>query len=235
MKKLSKITVSLLVFITIFISGRLIVRASYHPEDRTDQAAGVVLSTPASTNPECNKPIMARVKFSSNPMSGFGVRNWGTGNLARQIYVGGNAVSNLVAAGEWFKIYDGHNYIIDPDSGNYEAVKGLAVQRLNGAVRIVLHGSLEEPADNPLANRERVQASLEFSNDGGFKRSADIVPYSQVSDTQNPIDFVPGHGTNEPQDDRLEIVNNLSQFKLVVNTNDDGFYTYYHNINPACK
>lgn len=178
--------------------------------------------------PQPGMPVYARIKFATDPNSNFGARNKGTGNLTKDVYVGGNAPANVYGDGQWFMLYDGMNYMTDPDIASYEDVPGLAVQRLNGQVRIVLHGSLSEPVGNPVANTERVQATLEFSNNQST-RSTDAVPVSQVSDPANALDFAPGKNTNDPQDDRVQIVNNLSQFKMVVNTNDDGFYTNYTN------
>lgn len=181
----------------------------------------------------CDAPIYARVNFTKDSS---GARNWGTGNVARNVFVGGNAEANQYDDGEWFMMYDGKNYKVDPDLTNtYEDVPGLAVQRLEGGVRIVLHGDWDQPEGKPLTNRERVQGSLEFSNDKKT-RSTSVIPFAQVSDSLHPMDYKFGHTTNSPQDDRMKLKDNLSQFKMVATTNNDGFYTNYRVELPAdCK
>lgn len=193
---------------------------------------------PATQTPGCNAPIYAKVQLSRNPNSNFGVRNWGTGNLGRKIFVGGSAEANKFASGEWFQLYDGQNYKIDGNITAYEDVPGLAVQRGQGFVRLVLHGSWTEPDNNPLANRERAEAKIIFSNDMK-SQSTMIVPSSVVSDAENVVEtqgaYANSNGTNHPQNDKILIDANQSYFKFVVTTNDDGYYTYYKNVNPACK
>lgn len=185
----------------------------------------------------CNAPIYAKVQLSRNPNSNFGVRNWGTGNLGRKIFVGGSAEANKYASGDWFQLYDGQNFKIDGNISAYEDVPGLAVQRGQGFVRLVLHGSWTEPDNNPLANRERAEGKIIFSND--MKSQSSIVMASNVvSDTENVVEqqgsYASSGGTNHPQNDKMLIDAGQSYFKFVVTTNDDGYYTYYKINNPAC-
>lgn len=221
-----------LVFTTLAPS----VEASFFSKirDRGGKAAAVG-SLPASQKAEsCDTPIYARIKFSNDPSSGFGIKNWGTGNLTKKVYVGGNTAADVYDSGEWFVLHDGTTFKDDADILAYENVDGLAVERSNeGAVRIVLHGSWTQPQGQMLTNRERVQASLEFSTDKK-RRSATIVPLLQIGDKDNKVDFVAGKNTNHPEDDRMTIKNNLSQFKFVVTTNDDGFYTTYRHSKKDC-
>ncbi len=79
-----------------------------------------ILATQTPAGFSCNGPIYARVKFSMNPNSNFGVRNWGTGDLSKKIYVGGNADSNMYAGSQWFKIYENGQAIIDIKSERIE-------------------------------------------------------------------------------------------------------------------
>jgi hypothetical protein len=176
--------------------------------------------------PQPGMPVYARIKFATDPNSGFGVKNWGTGNLAKKIYVGGNTPADAYADGQWFMIYDGMNYVNDLDIAGYEDVPGLAVQRLNGKVRVVLHGSWTEPVGNDQANKERAQFTIQFSQDGSTV-SPNVTPTSYTSDAANPLDFTAGKNTNDPQDDRVAIVGNSIQVKMVATTNDDGFYADY--------
>lgn len=205
--------------------------ASYTKE--TNENCGPV-ETP-SCEETAGMPVYARIIFSNDPNSNWGVRNWGTGNLARKVYVGGNIPANEYESGEWFMIYDGTNYINDPDIAAYEDVAGLAVQRLDGQLRVVLHGTLTQPEGDKLANRERAQASIEFSNDM-LTRSTNAVPTSQANDAANPYDYEVGYDTNHPKSDNVQIVDNLSQFKFVVTEGDDGFYTNYtHTQGEDCE
>jgi hypothetical protein len=176
--------------------------------------------------PVLGLPVYARIKFSTDPNANFGVRNWGTGNLAKNIYVGGNTPADAYADGQWFMIYDGMNYVNDLDIAGYEDVPGLAVQRLNGQIRVVLHGSWTEPVGNDQANKERAQFTIQFSQDGSTV-SPNVTPTSYTSDAANPLDFTAGKNTNDPQDDRVAIVGNSIQVKMVATTNDDGFYADY--------
>ncbi len=186
----------------------------------------------------CTSPIYARVVFSRNPNANFGVRNWGLGNLGRKIYVGGNTEADKYLSGAWFKISDGRNPIIDRDVSLYEDVPGLAVQRGDGWVRLVLHGSWEQPSDAPLTNRERAEGFISFSTDMK-STSAMIVPVSIANDEENDIEptgtYTSSNNTNHPQNDKMFMRNNQSYFKFVVTTNDDGYYTYYQNVKAECK
>jgi hypothetical protein len=219
--------------VVILGTGHFIVRANSY-NDRSYQAAAVGGAVTKTPPPMCARPLYARVKFSSNPLSGFGARNWGTGNLERAVFVGGSGPANRLASGEWFELYDGRYFKTDADIESYADVKGVAIQRIPGAVRVVLHGEWDQPAGAPLTNRERMQVSLELSNDK-MTRSVDLVPDTFVNDPQHAMEYAVGKGTNDPEDDRAEIVSNLGQLKFVVNTNDDGAYMFYKNIDSDCK
>jgi hypothetical protein len=194
-----------------------------------------ILATQTPADFSCNGPIYARVKFSINPNSNFGVRNWGTGDLAKKIYVGGNTDANMYAGGQWFKIYDNGQAILDRDIEMFDDVKGLAVQRLDSAIRVALHGTWAQPDGAPLTNRERAEGLVEFSHDGK-SRSSVILPTSITGDTVvNQLEYLPNKGGNHPQDDRARLHNNQqAYFKMVVNTNDDGFYVHYA-LPASCK
>lgn len=204
--------------------------------DKGVAATGAALAT--QTTESCDSPIYARVVFSRNPNANFGVRNWGSGNLGRKIYVGGSAESNKYLSGQWFKIHDGQNPVLHPDIAAYEDVPGLAVQSGDGWVRVVLHGSWTQPEGASLTHRERAEGLVSFSTDMKGQ-SAMIVPSVALNDEDNDIEptgtYTSSNNTNHPQNDKIFVRNNQSYFKFVVTNNDDGFYTYYKNTNPACK
>lgn len=189
----------------------------------------------SSAAEQCNAPVYARVVFTKNPNANFGVRNWGLGNLERKIFVGGSATADVYQSGEWFKISDGRTAIIDRPIDGYEDVKGLAVQRGDGWVRLVLHGSWEEPEGAILTNRERAEGAISFSTDRKTY-STMIVPVSVVNDEENKLETVGSSNTNHPQNDKISLRNgNRSHFKFVVTSNDDGYYTNYANVRADCK
>ncbi len=203
-----------------------------------------------------NNMIYARVKLTPQP---YGWRNWGNGNTSGKIFVGGSNASNVYESNEWFPLTnpDG-SFINDPEmmAANYANVPGLALQRNEGKIRIVLFGYLypEYPApaadgrievaqnglakpvadkagnkSNPnyyMTNRELSQGSLEFSTDM-VNRSTVVVPTSQMSDPVNPMDHVAGVHQYHPGSDSFGIVSNLSQWHMLATTGSDGFYTYY--------
>lgn len=229
MKNINKKSIFVVLFAVVFAFGPSVTEAKFDLFKKGQRAQTGPIPATQTPTVDCDTPLYARVKFNSGP---FGARNWGTGNVEKQVYVGGSAETDKYLSGEWFPLYNGINPIIDAPIASYEDVPGLAVQRLADSVRIVLHGSWTQPAGAPLTNRERVQATLEFS-DNMSSRSVYAIPTSQVSDTEHQVDFEPGHGTNHPQSDKIRLANNLSHFKFVVNTNDDGFYTNYAYSLPA--
>jgi hypothetical protein len=190
-------------------------------------------------------PIYARIKLNDQPD---GWRNWNAGNVAAKIFVGGNtdmpneAAGNVYDPGEWFLIYDGLNYIVDPAmDGVYDDVPGIAVERLAGSIRVVLYGTHAQPEGNQLFNREYVRGSVQFSNDGGLTHSSDAYPTSLVKDLANPWDFQPGNHMYHPGSDKTNIFTigagpaANAQFKFVVTTGNDGFYTNYtHTPGTPC-
>lgn len=239
--RIYKGSIAAIAFILLISFGSDVAEAKLFQKNRHGAAQAVTSrdnSLPATQTSafNCLAPVYARVKFSLNPNSNFGVRNWGTGDLAKKVFVGGGSDSNKYSNSQWFKIYDGGNPIIDQDIENYDNVKGLAVQRMDGAIRVALHGSWTEPDNNPLANRERAEGVVQFSHDGK-NLSTMVLPTAIVGDTTvNQLDYSPNKGTNHPQDDRIMLHNNGTQgyFKMVVTTNDDGFYVHYA-LPAQCK
>ncbi len=187
--------------------------------------------------------IYARVKLTPQP---YGWRNWGNGNTSGKIFVGGSDNSDVYMTNEWFPLTnpDG-SFIEDADIAAYRDVPGLALQRSEGTVRIVLYGylydevkagdsSTDKSGSTPnirnyyMLNRELSQGSLEFSTDMAT-RSTVVIPVSQMDDAANPMDHVAGVHQYHPGSDSFRLISNLSQWHLLVTTGSDGFYTKYED------
>ncbi len=130
MKNIFKSSKGLVFFLSlslIFVTFAPAAEASFFSKIR-NRGSAATGSMPVNIQAEsCDTPIYARVKFSNNPNSGFGIKNWGTGNLTKKIYVGGNTASDVYDSGEWFVLHDGSVFKDDVDILAYEDVDGIAV------------------------------------------------------------------------------------------------------------
>jgi hypothetical protein len=239
MKNIHTKSLFVVLFAVLFAFGPSMAEAKFSLSTKNTAAARGGVSAKDSripttpTTPVCATPIYARIVFANGQN---GSRNWGTGNTSKNVYVGGSAATDKYTDGQWFMLTDGKTVKIDPDLTNtYEDVPGVAVQRLANAVRIVLHGDWDQPSGHPLTNVERNQGTLEFSTDGKTV-SRTIVPVAIKSDPKHKVENGENHGdANTPGDDWIKIEGATSQFKFVVNTNNDGYYTSYKNTNTNCK
>ncbi len=174
----------------------------------------------ATCEMEVCEPIMARViinnSFSQNNSS-----------YEDKIYVG--SATNIYEPGEWFPLYENGAFIEDTDILNYENVSGIAVQRIKGQVRLVVHGT------NPLAeDLEHATGYIEFLNanpvhllndaSGNNTLEKDIV-VGGYNDTD-------GEKTHSAGQDEVWLTqdDNYSHFWLTVNVADDGYYTTYVSV-----
>ncbi len=225
MKNINKTSIFVALFALVFAFGPSAAQAKFSLGVK--QSAEVKATMPATkviTTGECSLPIYARVVFNEGDK---GARNWGTGDTARQVYVGGNAETDKYTDGKWFMLYDGKNWKTDGNLTNtYENVPGLAIQRGAGFVRTVLHGDWDQPSGHPLTNVERNEGQLEFSTDGRTV-SKTVIALSQKSDPKHKMESRHPSDENKPGDDWMKIADGVSKFKMVVNTNNDGFYTTY--------
>ncbi len=168
---------------------------------------------------ECTDTVMARITISD-------IENWngtgdagniiGQGNMTEDIYLG--STTTIVASGEWFPLYENGAYINDPDmtSGNYEDVPGLAVQRIEGNVRVLIFGS--HPKDG---TKEHVDGTIEFSGTefSGF-RSDDSGNNRLEKGFDDSMTYSAG-------DDEVWDEDGINNFWLTVTVADDGFYADY--------
>ncbi|MCC7469781.1 MAG: hypothetical protein IT284_01425 [Bacteroidetes bacterium] len=187
-----------------------------------------------------------------------GWRNWGNGNNEGKIFVGTNQdvlpeMLNDEGRGvygdrEWIPLVDENGqFINDADISGYRDVPGVAVQRMNGKLRVVLFGG-----HNDSTSKELAAGSIELSTDmstrltnawtkgNGFYDPLQINTDSHtgsrehdpfVNDAQNPMDARGNfngyiHQYN-PRFDNVRIIADLFQFHLVATTDSDGFYAGY--------
>lgn len=160
-------------------------------------------------NPGACDEIWARINVTS-------VSNLGSGNMTTDSYVGSSV--NQLANNTWFMIHNGTNYIVDPVIDSYENVPGFAVQRLNGQLRLVMHGS-GQPAPS---YKEFAEGSIEFWNATTTGVTPDLSGNNMLED-----------GTGTSTLDVIGNSGNMVNFTLQVDTADDGFYTSYVPVNDC--
>lgn len=166
--------------------------------------------------------------------------NTGNGNMAPKVFVGGTTDlpnedgGDVYDIGEWFLVYDPvTGYVNDPALTSTDpGVNGLAVQRLDGQVRLVLYGSHSQPQGNLVFNREMANGFIDFSNDQS-NVSSDVVIVNQVVDLVNPLESNPNAPIDYPNNDYISFTPVKSNFKFVVTTHNDGMYTIFnHTLAP---
>ena len=194
-------------------------------------------------------PLYARIKLNTEDATKW--RNWNAGNLnaATPVFVGGNDPStnesggDVYDANEWFPLTnpDG-TFINDLDISGYRNVPGLAVQRMNGAIRVVLYAGHEDGISKELA-----AGSIELSKDmsvrltgawdkgNGFNDPFDTytrIHDVTVNDPENPMDprgsFIGYINQYNPRFDNVRVIADLFQFHLVADSATDGFYARYN-------
>ncbi len=209
--------------------------------------------------PEVCDPLYARIRTAER---GWWM-NWGTGNLGDwntkgvenpPVYVGGNNLlhnslgGNGYTSQEWFPLVDEETCEPIVDEEFDFNVPGVAVQRLDGSLRVVLYGSHEGGNIQHLENREFAKGNIELSKDmvnkltGAWDKSNGWVDpvdtYTRVhdpliNDSENPMDdrgpFNGNIHIHHPSYDNVSVWNDLFRFHLVVTTGNDGFYANYNN------
>lgn len=174
----------------------------------------------ASCKVESCELLMARIVIDESTSQG-------NSSYADKIYVGSS--SNVYNSGEWFPLSENGVFINDLDVLNYENINGLAVQRMAGEVRVVLHGG------NPTTNDiEHVRGHIEFLNANPTHLLNDTfgdntLENDAVFGGYNDNDGVKGINAGE---DEVWLTNtdNYSHFWLTVNVADDGYYTQYESV-----
>ncbi|HCI03546.1 TPA: hypothetical protein DE059_01325, partial [Candidatus Peribacteria bacterium] len=136
------------------------------------------------------------------------LENFGTGNAARSVYVGPQQIR--YTEGQWIPLKV--NGVTVVDGGLVETVPGLAVERRNGAVRILLHGS--HPSGG---SKEIVDARITF--DGALVQGADNDVGNDES--ESPFDGVVNDG---PGGDEVTLGTIDALYQARVTILDDGIF-----------
>ena len=139
--------------------------------------------------------------------------NTGNGNANRIVFVGPQATQ--YAENAWIPLK--LNGVTQTDSGLNENVTGISVQRLNGILRVLLHGSHGSDASKEIVDAKIVfegVAATGFENDTGQNA------------TENPADDSVHDG---PGGDEVSFADNGSWvlYQTRVTTGDDAVYIYW--------
>lgn len=174
--------------------------------------------------PQCTDKIMARIVVTN--VANLHPNANGAGNVTSDIYVGGSTPAHQYDSGEWFELHDGTNWITDPTNFSlYHDVAGLAVQRMDGVVRIRDIGPFADPINGGLKPQEHIEGYLEIQNASVITQENDL-----DSGPSTAMD-APSNGTKEIKDtnDELWIDGGKSYFWMTTSTGNDSFYTFISN------
>ncbi len=180
----------------------------------SDFQDAVVLVTFTAKSLTCVDGDKERVKIHFDR-----VENMGSGDAANRVYVGPNKLA--FAADQWIPLVDSLGKIII-DNGLIEDVKGLALERGNGWIRIVSHGSHtdnggKEIVDaNPLFNHSII-TGIDNDPENPSENPRDGI----VSDNANGDEFVDGPNAKS------------MVFKTRTTTDDDGVILHWVTGNPS--
>jgi hypothetical protein len=159
-------------------------------------------------NNQCSEKIMARVVVTD-------VQNIGAGgNITSDVYVGGNTPAHKYASGEWFEIYDGTNWITDPNIATFHNVPGLAIRRMDGKIHVRDIGPFIYANPKPT---EHIEGYIEFQNASALSQENDLV--APVEHFSNNIKLI------KDTEDEIWIDGGKSYFWMTTSTGNDGFYT----------
>ncbi len=214
-----------------------------HEEPTTDEE--ILVPAGDIVVPEETCPVIyARVNFSEieDGAQADGWRNWVPGgDLEPQVFVG--AADAQFDDEEWFPLteVDGTTVLTDGDVSGYADVPGLAIERQDGKIRLVLYGFHNEEngelggkeyAAGVLelqgATWETMQSPLDWGNDNTNPRIHDPA----INDGVHPMESRGNYnGSIDQYDARFDRMKTVSptkvSFTLVVTTGADGFYASY--------
>ena len=169
---------------------------------------------------ECSDRVFARVNVNKED-----VQNWGDGNMTSNIYLGSNTYN--IPSGVWFLLSEGGVAVNDPDVSGYEDVPGLAVQRLEGQVRAVMHGS------NGTEDIEHIDGNIEFYN-ASVENLLNDTSNNNRLEGEDPFNITAeGSKAIAPGDDEVWLVDGdieHSYFWMTTDIADDGYYTEWSII-----
>jgi len=180
--------------------------------------------------PQCTDLTLAKISVDEVINLGDG-----TGNMTSDLFLGDETTK--IPSNVWFKVYGDELYIEDNDiiGAGYENVPGLAVQRGNGFVRTLVHGS-HPNGDNP----EHIHGNIEFWNNGNI---GDTIATAVVNDTANNnagksviTEKINTEGTAyEAGNDEVTLLGDGTvDYWFTVTVADDSIYTEYDPVG-ACE
>ena len=161
---------------------------------------------------ECSDLTLAKIHFDD-------VRNWDEGNMTSDLFLGSD--SYKIPADVWFPLYWNGLYLLDADlaSSTYEDVAGLAVQRLENSLRMVMHDTSVD------TDKEHIDGYIEFYNASLVnQRSDDSSAYPGDNKMENGFDGT-GLGQYNAGNDEVWQQDNRSHFWLTTMRADDGYYS----------
>ena len=168
---------------------------------------------------QCSDLVLARVVVDN-------VEYGKDAYLTDRVYVGSS--DYYVPSGAWFPLYFNGSYFTDPDITSYEDVDGLAVQRLEDSVRLVLYGSRDKNAGDIA---EHASGYIEFYNANVTHLRDDKSGNNKLEKDQEVGGYNDGDGSKGgPGDDEVWLEDGRSNFWLSVDVADDGYYTDWQII-----
>jgi len=174
---------------------------------------------------QCTDLTLAKIDMEN-------VSNTGNGDMTDDVYLGQGALP--IPNNVWFRVFENDVYDNDADLASYEDVPGLAVQRLDGSLRTVMHGTATGK------DVEHIDGTIDFwSWDDSV--DATLITSDNSTDTPNSNRLEKPFNGNQGNagDDEVEISGGDVFFWLTTTTADDGFYTDYSEpveckIEPKC-
>jgi hypothetical protein len=172
--------------------------------------------------PECSDLTLAKINVDDT-------QNWNGGDMTSDLFLG--SASYKIPSNVWFALYYNGAHYIDPDvaaSPQYEDVPGLAVQRLENNLRVVMHGTGLE------GQKEHVSGEIEFYNaTATTQRSDDATGIPAWNGLEKGFDGT-GVGSYNAGNDEVWLADNMSHYWLTTTVADDGFYTDW-TIDEDCE
>ena len=160
---------------------------------------------------QCTEDVFARVVVNT-------ISNTGSGDVTSDIYLGQGV--NPIPESTWFPLVLGGSPIIDPAISGYADVPGLAVQRADGEVTLLLYGSRTG------ADKEHANGYIEFHN-------SEALTQTSLPGQDKLEKGFDGKKKVKPGQDEVWIDSGLSHFWLTTTTADDGYTTTYADA-PQC-
>lgn len=142
------------------------------------------------------------------------------GDMTSDIFVGNSL--NRMPQGTWFPLYYNGSYYNDPVIGGYEDVPGIAIQRAEGVITTLMHGS------HANGGSEHVEGNIEVWNANITTQANNISGNNRF---EEPTDGVKNFS---PIQDEYWKSGGKSFFWSTVTVQDDSFFTYYNADTPIC-